>query len=645
MPLTPKGLTHRWLSLLLSVSLSGFSACALAQAEDSEDIGRGRFVDALAELATGQGPRYEELRGQLDDYPLALYLDFEALSARLHDLRPDEANAFLRRAKDSPLHNRFLAAYLEHKGHDRRWREFLAVVDEAPRDTRLQCYYYRALRSTGSVDAAWAGAESLWNVGHSQDEACDPLFERWIADGGGPDDDLAWSRALKAFDERSPHLIRYVKRFSQPDTRALLDELLSVYRQPDRLVRDSHPASTAHAQLLTVGIRRLARVNPEKGRQALEQAAQQPFTDQQREAMEVLIARHSLFAQSAAPEPWLVETLGRLRDDELSGIYLRNQIAEGHWSALLYALDWLTESAAARDVWRYWRARALEQTGRTDEARSTLRALATERSYHGFLAAEALGLPYSLNAVDQESVALPVDAGLARVRELMALDRLDDARLEWRWLLGRHNREGLLALAEHALTQEWPNFAIDAANTAKAWDRIDLRFPLAFSDTFDAMAIEQGVEAAELMAIARRESALYPLAQSRVGARGLMQVMPSTGRQVARKAGLNWRGAALYDVDYNLAIGSRYYRQLLERFDGHPAKALAGYNAGPNRVERWLQRDLPMDQWIDSLPFRETREYVRAVLAYTVIYRERAGRRGTILSAQNWTLSNYGKQQ
>ena len=116
-----------------------------------------------------------------------------------------------RRARHSP--SRFLVAYLRHKAQDRRWRAFLDVLDEVPVMPELQCYYYQAQLAVGDRREAYAGAASLWNVGYSQDDACDPLFKEWIRELG-PDDELVWSRALKAFDAKNGHLIRYVKRFA-----------------------------------------------------------------------------------------------------------------------------------------------------------------------------------------------------------------------------------------------------------------------------------------------------------------------------------------------------------------------------------------------------------------------------------------------
>ena len=268
------------------------------------------------------------------------------------------------------------------------------------------------------------------------------------------------------------------------------------------------------------------------------------------------------------------------------------------------------------------------------------RSLAQERSYHGFLAADRLSLDYQLNALSAPPSKAPADLGLVRVRELMALDRVSDAKTEWRKLLSRLNIEAGVGAAQWAMEQGWADLAIDAANHVKAWDIVDLRFPEAFAEDFANAAANNQVDSVELMAIARRESAFYPRAQSDVGARGLMQLMPGTAKQVAKHLGLPYRRMRLFDPDYNVTLGSHYYQSLLERFDGHRPKALAGYNAGPHRVDRWSQREIPIDQWIDSLPFRETREYVRAVLAYTVIYRARAGESGKLLTQKEWSLTN-----
>lgn len=631
---------------MVVVSALGWLASSASQANESFHAAstRDAFHRAMSELRTGAGPRYQALRAQLNEYPLALYLDYEYSTSRLHDMTAKDARLFLTQAENSPLQNRFLAAYLEHKGRDRRWRELLGVVDEVPRDPRLQCFYYRALRDANRLDEAWAGAAQLWNVGSSQDDACDPLFQQWRLQGPGPTDELIWSRALKAFDARNPHLIRYVQRYASAALRPMLEELYAVYYRPDKLVKDAHQPDAMHAQLMSVGIRRLARINPEKARQALDNALSvQSFNDQALEAMESLIVRHSLFAQASAPDPWLLVQLERLADDELTEIYLRRQVEEGNWLTLLKALTWLSPRAQSKDMWQYWLARALDEMGQTAEAQATYQQLALQRSYHGFLAADKLGEIYQLNADDAPVAKKPNDSAIDRITELLALAWVVEAKQEWRDVLLRLNEREGLAAAQWAMEQGWSDLAIDAANHFKAWDQVALRFPDSFTQAFAKQASKLDVDSAELQAIARRESGFYPQAESPVGARGLMQLMPGTAKQVARGLGIPFRRAKLFDPDYNVLLGSHYYESLLRRFDGHRPKALAGYNAGPHRVDRWAVKDIPVDQWIDSLPFKETREYVQAVLAYTVIYRARAGLAAPVLTRDEWSLSSQSE--
>ena len=610
----------------------------------SLEIQREMFLRASSELKTGAGPAFRPLRGQLDGYPLLQYLEYERLLSTVDTVTPAEAHRFLAEVQSTPLHDSFLHRYLQNKGRNRHWQAFLAIASDAPNDTELQCYFYRAKRSAGDVATAWLGAERLWNVGRSQHEACDPLFKRWMVDGPGPTDPLIWSRALKAFDGRSPHLIAYVGRFASEQLQPLLTELAEVYRYPEGLLRDTHSPSPVHAQLVTVGVRRLARVNPEKGRLALERVrTRQPLSDQQIEAVEAMIIRHSLFAKSSPVETWIGERLARLRDDELTEIYLRNQVEESHWQALLDGVQWLSPERRFSDTWRYWAARAMHSLGDQQAAEAIFIGLAGKRSFHGFLSAQRMGTHYQL-AIEQRLIDLWQPAShardvLARMQELALLNRWPEARAEWLFLVDTLDRAEREQAMRYALEQEWFDLSIATSLRAGAWDHIDARFPLAFEELLSELAAAEGVTTSELQAIARRESAMYPEAESGAGALGLMQVMPSTGKQVAGQLKLPWKRAKLFVSEYNARIASHYYRQLLDRFDDNRVMALAGYNAGPHRVDRW-RTAMPADQWIESLPFKETRDYVQAVLAYTVIYDLQSGRKPDILRPHEWRITS-----
>ncbi len=186
----------------------------------------------------------------------------------------------------------------------------------------------------------------------------------------------------------------------------------------------------------------------------------------------------------------------------------------------------------------------------------------------------------------------------------------------------------LLALAEVGRRHGWYRMSIQATIDAEHWDQLDLRFPLAFADTMLGHAERRALQPSWLYAVARQESAFMPDGRSRAGALGVMQVMPSTARRTARRFGIplssSWQ---LLDPETNIAIGTSYLAQMYRRYDGNRVLASAAYNAGPARVDRWLERSAPtpVDVWIESIPFRETRAYVQNVLAYALIYAHRLG--------------------
>ena len=164
---------------------------------------------------------------------------------------------------------------------------------------------------------------------------------------------------------------------------------------------------------------------------------------------------------------------------------------------------------------------------------------------------------------------------------------------------------------------------------------LDLRFPMPYQTIFHQFAVASNVASSELMAIARRESAFFPHARSPVGAQGLMQIMPATGRQVASSIGKRHRNADLFEIEHNVELGSTYYRQLLDRYGGNRIFALAAYNAGPHRVDRWRKASkgaLRVDAWVETIPFKETRNYVQAVLAYNVVFQYLMGDTHTLLT-------------
>ena len=439
--------------------------------------------------------------------------------------------------------------------------------------------------------------------------------------------------------------MNYEARKGRPDLAPWSERLLAVYRKPDSLQSIALPPSSPYsADIASHGLVYLARYQPEKAlRLWSDYQGKLDFSAEQTREVEYAIALRGLFAETPALVPWLAEALARLGEDKLVEIRLRWALADRDWGAVAETLPLLSAEGREESNWRYWQAVILERSGDAAGAEGLLRELAKERGYYSFLAADRLGQPYAFN----NRPVTGADSALPPLRQLPAVRRIEElhfheenqlAHSEWfKVLQDTPDPVAQQALAQLASSQGWYRMAIDAANRARAWDALDLRFPMPYRDTFNHYATLQRVPSTELMAIARRESAFFPEARSPVGARGLMQIMPATGRQVASSLGRPHSGSDLYQVDHNVLLGSAYYRQLLDRFDGNRVFALTAYNAGPHRVDRWRNasgKALPVDVWIETIPYRETRNYVQAVLSYNVVFQYLMGNSPSLLTAQ-----------
>jgi soluble lytic murein transglycosylase len=602
---------------------------------------RQRYVQAERSLTQRDWDDYRRLRAHLEGYPLAIYLDYYALEARLRQLRPGEVQDFMAASVDTPLQLRLKDRYLRRAGRDRRWPDYLAISADPPNAVIQQCYYYRARLATGDAATAWAGAEALWVHGDSRPDECDPLFDAWMK-AGGMTDAIAWQRMLKAFDNRRSNLMTYAARKGGEALQPWADRLRAVYRRPSVLDGGvALPATDGRSlDVLAHGLPRLARSDPQRALAVWQREQDRGgFDAEQRRRVNDAIAWQTLFRDARGNFSWLDDYLRDRGDDRLLETRLRTAIGDSDWRAVETFTALLSPGGQQATVWRFWQAWALQERGEQERAEALLAALAAERDYYGFLAAERLGRGYSLNHEPLYPVPL-LDAlgnldGVQRAEELMYHDEPALAQSEWSYLVSRRPEQEREYLSFYAGQRGWHRLAIDAATRAQAWNRLELRFPLAYAETFERYGQLHRVPESELMSIARRESAFFPAARSSAGARGLMQLMPATAREVARGLGDAGLSRDLYDVENNVALGSAYYRQLLEQYQGNRVFTLAAYNAGPHRVKRWRggkSAPLSVYQWVESIPFRETRNYVQGVLAYNVVYNGLRGRPVSLLS-------------
>ncbi|TNI70621.1 transglycosylase SLT domain-containing protein [Aeromonas media] len=577
--------------------------------------------------------RFQQIRARLNHYPLLPYLDYYQLAFRPGAADYNDVTRFIRQHGDTPQSNRLERSYLTYLAQSQQWSQFLRFYPAKPNSTDLLCMHYQARYYTGHKSEALQEAGKLWLTGQSRPDACDPLFQLWQQAGLRTQDKI-WQRMKLAFEAQNPNLIRHLGAQLGGSLKPYGDQMIALFDQPARAM---NPASFSTApqsrQLLSLGLARYANEQPEPALRQLGEMKRRFGLNQAEVArVERAAARRLLLDRSLAQRNWLDATLVRMKDAELVELRARLAIWEQDWRGLEGWVKRMPMALQKEDRWRYWLARSLEVQGRQKPARELYLETANLRGFYGFMAAQRTGVPYRIknqsvgHKVPDWRTASSRWPFLERVRELLAMNEITAARSEWIHNMDRNPVAQRLEFGHIALNQGWHELAILSSIRAEAWDAIDLRFPLPLKRTFSQMAQERTMNTSLLYAISRQESALYPLAQSPVGARGLMQLMPATAKETAAKLGVPYRNEQqLFDPTMNIRLGSAYLKRLLDVYDGNRILAAAAYNAGPGRVKRWRDQSTnkPMDVWVESIPYRETRNYVQNVLSFDLIYQHK----------------------
>ena len=638
---SPRGLTPPLVLVavaVLTLTAHGPPASGLAQAdaaaEDGASVSRQRTVFLRAEeaLRSRDGPLYRSLRARLSDYPLAPYLDYSEVRQDLSATDPGSVHDFLARHGDTPLADALARDWLRLASERGDAPEVLRTYRPTS-DPDLRCRYLSALRQSGAGDALGEMRE-VWLVGRRLPDSCVPVVEAWRA-AGGLTDELVRARVVLAMGAGQTELALELSRTLPPREAETVTAWVALRADPTALAAtDALAGDRADTRGIVVDVLdRWARRDPDGAAGAWEMLrTRYAFSPEDVASVRVAIGRALVRKDDARALDWLTTTELPSGDGQAQEAAVLSALRLGRWAS---ALDWLQRMPTPgrdSDRWRYWKARALAETGDTAGAGAGFADLASEWSVYGFLASDWLGREYSLLSVPVP--AAPGDVaraevlpGVERARELRALGRSPDARREWTRLLREQPAELLPALAVVAHRWGWHDQAIATLGRAREYRDLEVRFPLAHRGSVTAHAEANGVDPAWAYGVLRQESAFWADARSPAGALGLMQLLPSTAREVARRLKVRVEEATLLDSDVNIRLGTAYLGRLRERLGGHLALATAAYNAGPQRVRSWLPlgQELPTDLWMESLPFPETRSYVQKVLAYTVVYRSRLG--------------------
>ena len=626
----------RYIGNVLICLLVSFGPAAAGSLEDESGLAKKRaiFLDAERALKQGRISQYRRLKESLRDYPLFPYLEYRELRRRLGLLSDERVEAFLGDNRDTPLAGLMRRAWLDQLARQGRWKSYVKFYQPQHSATR-RCQYLQALINTDRAMEAMEQVPSLWLHGRSQPRACDPVFKIW-REAGHMTETLVWQRIELAIEKRQSRLVRYLSGFLAAEDQQWVERWLQVYRKPERILqRKTFTADHPYRdKILVYGLKRLARKDSAAARQAWDVLHQRyDMAPAQQQAAERTLALALIRGEDPEALAYLATIEPAADDLQLLEARLRVALREADWVAALRWLQALPGQVRDSERWMYWQARTFQELGLRKTAQGLYTRLARERTYYGFLAADRMDQDYRL-----EHIPLNIDngkleslvanlPGLQRARELYALERLSPARREWEATTRNLDPDQLRAAAKLAQGWGWHDRAIFSLARTGYWDDLELRFPLEFRPQVESQAGDRQLESAWVFAVLRQESAFITDARSPAGAMGLMQLMPATARQVAQ--GLQRRKLRSRDLlqpATNIRLGTAYLRQVLDQLQQHPVLATAAYNAGPHRVKSWLPSlAMSADIWIETIPFKETRDYLRRVLAYTVIYERRLG--------------------
>ncbi|NNF60972.1 MAG: transglycosylase SLT domain-containing protein [Gammaproteobacteria bacterium] len=620
-------------TVLILAGLTALAAPLAANWSQRLEQQRDAFRQAWPEALDGDASSIRQHQLLLSDYPL--YPDLQAAWLRSQLGRIDDAEIadFVSRHRGSSAIRDLRYRWAKSLASRGQWRSYLDIYDvdySSSGDETLTCLSLNARLKLGPDEQFARDALAFWMNGESRAGECDPAFA-WLEQQDVIGDDDRRRRIQLALDKRKFELAAWLARPMPEADREYVQMWRRMRHRPADVLVNWRQISDSeqHRDLIIYGVKRLARSDVEAAARVWAEVvnAYDFDTRQNRSVLRSLALTSARNHQPHAPE--MIFGLERhMVDDTLLEWGARASLKHGDWASVLQAIGAMSEKNRGEAKWQYWRARALEANGRSDEAAGVYARLAQERGFYEFLAADRIAAPYQYNYIpadpdEQLLTRLENNHGLVRARELFFVDLHGKGRSEWDRSVADLTRAEKAQSAILANRWGWHSRAISTAARAGIFDDLAITYPMAFRELFEQHSESLGLPATWAFGIARSESLFMPDVTSSAGALGVMQVTPETGRLTARQARMRYRGRyTLLNPEDNIALGTFYLDRMLARFDDHQVLATAAYNAGPHRVDRWLPEDeaVAADIWVETVPYTETRGYLRRVLTADAIF-------------------------
>ena len=634
---------EKWRNWMIGICLVSTASSVWA---DSLDQQRQRYAQIKQAWDNNQMDQVSQLMPTLQDYPLYPYLQYRLLAQDLDQETPLAVKNFIQQYPTLPPARSLSTRFVNVLAHRQDWQGVLSFSPDEPKPVQARCNWYYAKWATGQQQVAFDGAKSIWLRGSALPNDCDQLFSVWQASGQmSPITILERIRlAMKAGNDS---LVNYLAKMLPADYQTTSSALIALQQNPQTVTTfASSLGPTDFTRMATsYAFARVAREDMDNARMMIPQLVQtQKMSPAEEQDLKETVVWRMMGADLTSEQArWRDAVVMNSESTALVERRVRLALSQNDRRGLNTWIARLPVEAKEKDEWQYWQADLLISQGRKEEADEILRKLMQARGFYPMVAAQRLGVEYPLQ-IDQAPAAdnsVVQGPELARVRELMywGLDNL--ARSEWANLISSKTHPQQQMLARYANEQDWWDLSVQATITAKMWDSLKERFPLAWRNLYQQYTSDKGIPQSYAMAISRQESAWNPKARSPVGASGLMQVMPATASHTVKMYNIPGyvNSSQLLDPQTNIQIGTQYLEYVYQQFDQNRIFSSAAYNAGPGRVRSWLNNSggkLDAVAFIETIPFSETRGYVKNVLAYDAYYRYFMGKPDKILADGEW---------
>jgi soluble lytic murein transglycosylase len=631
---------------LFSTLIAAFLCpAAVAQSATGDNV----IIEMNQAFKRGDRKKLSTLLPQAKGHALEPYAAYWELKARLSDVSAQEVQDFYARYPGTYQEDRLRNDWLLLLGQRRDWAAFAA---EHPNyrmndDREVRCYalLVEHLKNPAADVKLADDVRRNWYAQRDADDGCRAAAERLVGTKNLTPLDV-WQKARLALEGNRPRAARDAVAIVSPESSGMMAELID---SPARFLTDKNIAiRSTRKELITLALARMASADQSGAESAaamMEAKWGNQLNSEERNWVWGLIAKQTATRLGVIPASTALAYFGKVSKDtdltdDMLGWKVRAALRAGaqpRWRDVLSATNAMSDAGKADPTWVYWKARALMATTQpgNPEALALFQSIASVRGFYEQMALEELGQKITVPAKPapisvEEKEAARLNAGLNRAAYAIAIGLRPEGVREWNYSTnlakpgGMTDRE-LIAAAQFACDKQIWDRCINTSERTKALIDLEQRFPMPFKDAVVKRAQSINLDPAYVYGLIRQESRFIMDARSGVGASGLMQVMPATARETARRIGMTgFTADMITDRDTNIAIGTGYLKMVLDDVAGSMPMAAAAYNAGPGRPRTWRgQSGSPTVDaaiWAESIPFSETRDYVKKVLSNTTSY-------------------------